>query len=204
MNTRQCLGLGLLGGVVVLSGFTFLRRNEPLIQKFMTEKPFTLITCLILVTIILGIIFSTPITSHQLTDAFYILLIVVGVLQSSLGGIGYLVFPETVAQHMNVSSHVFFQRDIGITYIAIGIMSIIAGATREQPLSIVFFFTLFCWGRVYLMLSSLSNKYDTEKLEPSCDNNTNDKTTKYYTLETYVNTVVPFVLGSIYLTAVTQ
>jgi len=33
---------------------------------------------------------------------------------------------------------------------------------------------------------------------------TNDKTTKYYTLETYVNTVVPFVLGSIYLTAVTQ
>jgi len=199
MNARQCLGLGLIGGVVALAVFLFLRRNESAILKFINQKIFTLISVVALLILILGIIFATPVTSDQLTDGFYVLLIIVGVLQSSLGCIGYFIFPETIAQRMDVSSHTFFQRDIGVTYLAIGVMCIIAGAEREQPLGLVFFFTLFCWGRLYLVLNFVPPNGSDDKKESTGDEAI---PSRYYTFETYVNAGVPLLLGSFYLTAV--
>ena len=199
MHTRQCLGLGLIAGVFALAVFTFLRRNDSAIANFINQKIFSLISSIALTASILGILFATPVSSNQLTDGFYILLIIVGVLQSSIGCIGYFIFPEKVARRLNVPSHVFFQRDIGITYFALGVMCCIAGATREQPLGIVFFFTLFCWGRLYLSLTFVQPIEETKG-----ENEDDVPTSRFYTLETYVNAILPFALGSFYLTSITK
>ena len=197
MDTRQCFGLGVVCGVIALFGLVFFRRKETNIIVLLNKRFTTLLGAIICQLLIVGIVLATPITSSQLEDTFFILLIIIGVLNACVGGVGYCIFPETIASRMNTSLNILFQRIIGITYVAFGIMCCIAGGTRDQPLAILAFSLLFCWGYILIIMN-----HDMEMKAIQNEEEEVDKTSiklKMFSMETYTNLLIPIILWSIYL-----
>ena len=201
MNIRQCFAVGFMGGLLSLALYLFYRRKDTDIMVTFRKPLFPIICTAWLVMLVLSILFATPIHTEEIESMFYILLIVCGVLHASIGGVGYILFPEKIACQLRTNVNLTFQQDIGVSYLASGLILCVAGATKSGGLLVVIFLAVFCWARAalhirrFFLASTKPHKTDhdeTELVLPAHQD---------WILETYTNCITPLVFLSLYITA---
>jgi len=210
MNLRQCFSLGFMGGILSLIGVLFYRRKEYNIINLLGRPGFTLFVSALTLMLFLSVLFSTPIEAIELQAIYFILLIIAGILQISIGGISFLLYPEKIATHLQTPVHFLFQSDIAISYIAVGSMACISGGMREGALPILVFLCIFGWGRAisYIYWKRIYKDTTKERTMQHPDDITNAEVhvqpipiTNICTVELYTNILGPILFFSLYFTA---
>lgn len=200
MNIRQCFAVGFMGGLVSLALYLFYRRRDSDIMITFRKPLFPIICMAWLVMLILAILFATPIHTEEIESMFYILLIVFGVLHASIGGVGYILFPEKIALQLRTNCNLTFQQDIGVTYLASGLVLCVAGATKSGGLLVVIFLSVFCWARAGLHI----RRFFLTSSDPHKTSNDEELVLPPYQewiLEAYSNCLTPLLFLSLYITA---
>jgi len=194
MNIRQCFALGVIGGITSLAGVLIYRRKDPDVSLTTTQPLFPLFSAALMLMLVLAVIFVTPISTEEIENMFYIILIVIGVLQAVVGGVLYSLFPEKTARHMQTHSHDLFQFVIGITYVATGLMLCVAGGSRSGALPVVVFLSIFCWARLVFHIWRI---YALPKKVCLVEDGINSG----WVLENYTDILCPIVVLSLYVNA---
>jgi small-conductance mechanosensitive channel len=200
MNVRQCFGVAIICGVAAIASLLFFKRNEIHIAQLLQSSLGTLSLVVLVVLFLLGVLFTIPISESDLQDVYYMFLITAGILQTCLGTVAYLVYPEIIAEDLKIPVSVPFQRDIGATFVAVGILYCVAGGTRQTGFAVVCFLVVFCWGRLVVSLISRVKKENTEtdKTAPS-----NPYCALNFGIETYWNICCPIIFATVYMFAFT-
>lgn len=198
MNIRQCFALGVIGGITSLAGVIVYRRKDPDVAMTTTQPLFPLFSAAMTLMLILALTFVTPISTEEIQNMFYVILIVIGVLQAVVGGVIYTFFPEKTARQLQTSSHELFQFDIGVTYVATGLMLCVAGGSRTGALPVVVFLSVFCWARLVFHIWRIFSL--PKKTEPAEDD-TPSPPQYVWVLENYTDALCPILVLSFYVNA---
>lgn len=213
MNLRQCFALGVICGLLCLLTFIFYRqRGFAFIERF--GRPIIILFITVFSTLfVLAILFATPVLEEDLQALYYIFLITIGVGQTFIGGPAYFFYSSRIAEQIDVPENVFFQRDLAVVYIALGVMNCVAGSIQDGALPCVIFATLFSWGRLVSHLQHSYNHASNTNVKDKDKDNDNDVEPQIQKIEkdgiglclfeVFANTLVPIILLLLYIAGFT-
>ena len=147
MFQRQIVATCLVGALLSIVAGIFLQRRQINTTAYFNQPGFKLGCIGFLLAFILAIILATPIEPADITKLLNVLLIIVGILETVIGGLLYIIFPNWVAEHLETEVHLLYMQQLAVSHIAIGVTYCVVGAQQSINEATIVLICLWGWLR---------------------------------------------------------